>query len=518
MNVQEITANIRLRSTWEAIDLGFAMIQSWFKSLYPTLAIVTFSIAFILYFITPEDKFWIASLVFWWLKPLYDRIVLHVISNRLFNNKVTTLQTLKVIPNLIWNTGFFQSITFRRFSSSRGFNLSIWQLERLRGKERANRQEILHDDAHSQAVWLTISMVHLEIFLVIALFGLFFLFLPESTQGDFVSALFNQRGEYSHSIDVMNYVFYVGVITFLHPFYIAGSFALYINRRTQLEAWDIELDFKKLSQRLKEASKPIFSWVFILSIAFMAFSSPKTSYADDILSDNNKAEILSDTRLDADKSKEIIKEVMKDTNLDDKKIVKRWVKKKKDKNKDELDTSKFKEMFEPFAKFFAFLIEFGLWLVVGIGIILLIYFREHWLHLLNIKKTVTSDYESPEIMFGMDVRPESLPEDIAGKAKGLWQAQQYREALSLLYRGALVRLINQEEVRLENSHTEGDVLRHSKQRISNTKLGYLKSLTDQWRLIAYAHKTPSEKDMQHLFDHWTSDFTDTTNPEASSSE
>jgi hypothetical protein len=36
----------------------------------------------------------------------------------------------------------------------------------------------------------------------------------------------------------------------IEPFYIAANFGLYINRRTQLEAWDIELSFRKMAARL----------------------------------------------------------------------------------------------------------------------------------------------------------------------------------------------------------------------------------------------------------------------------
>jgi len=109
-------------------------------------------------------------------------------------------------------------------------------------------------------------------------------------------------------------------------------------------------------------------------------------------------------------------------------------------------------------------------------------------------------------MFGMDVRPESLPADISTEAKKLWDNGKHREALSLLYRGALIRLINQEKIRLESSHTEGDILRHSRKKLSEIKQQYLESLTQQWKLIAYAHRSPQETDMQKLFQLWAVDF------------
>ena len=446
MNLNEITANIRLRSTWEAIDLGFAMVQHWWKAIYVPLAIVTFTLAIFLYLIVPYENIWIASLVFWWLKPLYDRIVLHVISHKLFNNDVSSWQTIKAIPSLMWNTGFFQTLTFRRLSLSRGFNLPIWQLEQLRGVPRSQRQTILHTAAHSQAVWLTIAMIHLEIFLLLSAFVLVILFLPQNMVGTFFEGLFNSDVDYEKGINVANYIFYVGVVTFLHPFYIAGSFALYTNRRTQLEAWDIELDFRKLSKRLKTVSQNILS-LFIIGFSISFLFSPDLSYATDT-TDTDEIEFISTSRHEANKSKEIIEEVMKTKNLDDKKKVKRWVKKKKEEKEKEkrkdFDNSLLKDFFEPFAKGFAFILEFGLWILIAIGILLLIVYRERWLYLFNAETKKSSSYEAPDIMFGMDVRPESLPDDITGEARKLWENAQIREALSLLYRGALIRLINKE--------------------------------------------------------------------------
>ena len=505
MNLNNITANIRLRSNWEAIDLGFLMVQHWWKSIYPPLAILTIGIATLLFIALPLDKLWISSLIFWWFKPLYDRLVLHIISNKLFNNEVTTWQALSALPSLIWNTGFFQSMTFRRLSLSRGFNLAIWQLERLRGKERAQRQRDLHLNAHSHAVWLTIAMIHIEMFLVLSLFVLTYLFLPENSQHDFFINLMNNKGHAETWFDILNYIFYVIIVTFLHPYYIAGSFALYINRRTELEAWDIELDFRKLAQRLKEASKQLFSILATTLFVTMIISSSNTVQADEKA--DNEVEILSANRLPASQSKEIIQQVMKNKNLGERKRVKRWVTIKKD----ELPTLAGDEGFlKSFSKLFSFLVEFGLWLLIGIGILLLFYFRDHWLHLLNIQVgKKKSDYESPEVMFGMDVRPESLPNDIPGEAQALWQKGQQRESLSLLYRGALVQLINKESVQLQNSFTEGDVLRHAKNKLSDMKQAYLVRLTQQWRLIAYAHRNPSEEDMQILFNGWHSDFANT---------
>jgi len=524
MNLQEITANIRLRSPWEAIDMGFAMVQHWWKAIYIPFAILTFSIATLLYFIIPEDDFWLTGLIFWWLKPLYDRLILHIISHKLFNEELSSWQALKALPSLIWNTGFFQTMTFRRFSLSRGFNLPIWQLEQLRGRQRSERQRVLHLAAHSQASWLTIAMGHIEMFLVISLFALLALFMPENILKDFFSGLFDKTVDYSIWIDYLNYVFYVAVVTLLHPFYIAASFALYINRRTQLEAWDLELDFRKMAIRVKDLLKPkslaIPPLFYIFLVLALFGGKPNTAVANEPTSSNTiETEFLANSRKPAEDAKQTIKDVMLTDNLNDKKTVKRWVRKKIPQKKKNIDTSSLsfidliKNILKPIALFISTLIEYSLWILIAVGLALLFYYRRLWLPLFNGKRKTIDPYKAPEIMFGMDVRAESLPNDIVTEAQKLWQAGKHRESLSLLYRGALIRLINQEKIKLEDSYTEGDVLRHAKKQLTANKQAYLKQLTSQWKLIAYAHRSPAESDMQQLFSNWQSDFASETKTE-----
>jgi len=524
MNLNQITANIRLRSAWEAVDLGFVMVQQWWKSIYLPLAILTFGISLPLFYLLPSDGYFFASLIFWWLKPLYDRLVLHIISHKLFNEELSSFEALKALPSLIWNTGLFQTLTFRRLSLSRGFNLAIWQLEQLRGSARSERQGVLHMIAHSTAVWLTIGLWLIEIILMLSLFMLILMFMPSDMSSNFLESVFSNNLEYEKWIDKLGYLFYVLVVTLVHPFYVAGSFALYINRRTQLEAWDIELDFRKMNHRFesinkgfKPAKKTITSSVFILISAFILINNLGTS----TVSAEEAPEILANERKSVDQSREIIDEVMLTKNLNDKRKVKKWVK-KKTKAKKKKKSSVNMGWFESFSRMLAVLLEALLWIAIATGIFLIYYFRNSWLHLFKTKKHDEDKYIAPEVMFGMDVRPDSLPDDIISESRNLWQQGEHRQALSLLYSGALVRLINQEKVELHDSHTEGDVIKHTVAKLTQsnaakTKQSYLRLLTSQWQTIAYAHRTPDENSMQLLFNTWESDFAiqlDNTAPSA----
>jgi hypothetical protein len=42
---------------------------------------------------------------------------------------------------------------------------------------------------------------------------------------------------------------YSAVVLFVEPFYVASGFALYLNRRVELEAWDIEQEFRRAFAR-----------------------------------------------------------------------------------------------------------------------------------------------------------------------------------------------------------------------------------------------------------------------------
>jgi len=516
MTPDNINTNIRLRSVWEAVDLGFAMVQEWWQSLYLPLSIVTFSIAIPLFFFMPDQMAWLAALIFWWLKPLYDRLLLHIISHRMFNDEINTKQALKALPSLIWNTGFFQSITYRRFSLSRGFNLPIWQLEQLRGSARSSRQGVLHIAAHSQAVWLTIGLWIVEFILFLSLFALMVMFLPQHISSDLFNGLFAKNVEYAQWLDSLMAVFYVLVVTFIHPFYVAGNFALYINRRTQLEAWDIELDFRKMDQRFKKLTETLLPALLVSCLLATVSLTPTSS----VIAAEEVPEILAKERQEADQSKKIIKEVMLTKNLNDKKKEMRWVEIPKEEEEEEDDESSnwffklLKKFFDGTGGAIAFLLESLLWIAVLAGVFAIYYFRDRWLPLFQTSQHSKDDYEAPEVMFGMDVRPESLPDDIIAEARQKWQQGDHRDSLSLLYRGALVRLINEEKVKLKDSHTEGDVLKQASTIISTEKQSYLQTLTVQWQRIAYAHRTPDDEmnsTMNTLFDSWATRFAVKTN-------
>jgi hypothetical protein len=88
----------------------------------------------------------------------------------------------------------------------------------------------------------------------------------------------------------------------------------------------------------------------------------------------------------------------------------------------------------------------------------------------------------------LDVRPESLPDDIAAAAWALWQAGRVQAALSLLYRGALSRLIHRHAVPISSSSTEGECLALARPHLDPAALRYLTQLVRAWEAGTYGRR------------------------------
>ena len=100
-------------------------------------------------------------------------------------------------------------------------------------------------------------------------------------------------------------------------------------------------------------------------------------------------------------------------------------------------------------------------------------------------------YRPPAALFGMDLAPENLPPDVGAAAAALAREGKLREALGLLYRGALSELVHKRGVQLLSSHTEGEAVRLA-------KLPYFAALVDAWQQCAYARRMPQAADVERL--------------------
>ena len=259
MELEAITTVLRPRRHWEAMDLGFALARCWWRPLYRAWFLLLLPLTLLLHLLCYQ-RLWLVPLLLWWLKPLLDRVPLYILSHTLFGEVPGIRQTLKALPGLLSRQALW-ALTFARLDPARSFHLPVWQLEQLRGGARRRRQRVL-DAQQKGAAWLTFTCAHFELIADLGLVALVWLLLPDFVRLDFWELLEDKTVLQQLWINLVE----IFGLSLIEPFYVAAGFTLYLNRRTRLEAWDIEIGFRRLARRLAYSSAT--------PVLLVAFSMP----------------------------------------------------------------------------------------------------------------------------------------------------------------------------------------------------------------------------------------------------
>ena len=106
----------------------------------------------------------------------------------------------------------------------------------------------------------------------------------------------------------------------------------------------------------------------------------------------------------------------------------------------------------------------------------------------------------PSHVNDLDIRPENLPADIAAAARTLWQHGDARAALSMLYRGALSRLVHGHGAAIGAASTEGECVSIAARLIDPLASAFFAQLVRAWQTVVYAGRTPEAADIDALCD------------------
>ena len=104
----------------------------------------------------------------------------------------------------------------------------------------------------------------------------------------------------------------------------------------------------------------------------------------------------------------------------------------------------------------------------------------------------------PSHVRDLDIRPESLPDDIGSAALTLWEQGEQRAALALLYRGLLSRLVHVHAVPIRASSTEGECLALARPRLAEASARYAARLVETGGAAVYGGLLPSQAAVQAL--------------------
>lgn len=520
MRLEGLTVALRPRTSWEATDLGIALVRrhaatiwlSWIVVTLPVFAVLNLGAALI-------DTVWLAWLVMWWLKPVFDRAPLFILSRAVFGAAPGVRETLRAQRHWGWRS-MIGWLTWRRLHPSRALLLPVDLLEGLTGPRRGERVRVLQRAASGTSMLTTLIAANMDFVLSLAVLLLALMFVPVEFFSDaaqqFWSTLFDNPPIWAQCLG--NLVGWLSM-SLIEPFYVGAGFGLYLNRRTQLEAWDVELAFRRLAARLTATAAAVLPFLFgVLLLTASVRAEDDTAVdkvggaaaetVDSIAADappQSLRRVFAGAYIPEDGFDASVKKAYADPDLNPRTTQFVWEprdKRKADNAAEPLaPKSPVRLWFEALGGGVAFIAENALWVLLALLVALLIRYHRVWL------PWISERFERERVPDAVAVHditlPEGVPDDLPGAVRALWQQGRQRDALALLYRAAVLRLDESLGTTLPPGATEAECLRRSR-RLADTDYAQLFArIVRCWQAAAYARRLPSAGDVEGLLAAWS---------------
>jgi hypothetical protein len=473
MRLEDVTAEIRPRSDWEAVDLGFAMVRRDFWRCFTVWWLALLVPLLIAGWFLREMPLVLAAL-FWWWKPVGSRMVLFDLSRRLFGEKPDWRAVFREIPRA-WFRRFFYRMVVARFSPWLPVTLAVEDLEGLRGKAYRQRAKQLARRGDGVVMWLYFAADLTAAWLALSVFAIVIMMMPEGESGPWQAAL--EAFDRNNPFDIPLVISWTAAgcamlgMALVDIFVTGAGFGVYVNNRTWLEGWDVELAFKRLGQRLGRVAAML---VLAASIFCPLPSHARLPSTDqDIIRDVKAHE---DFKVHSETYKVPV-------------------------SKSKSGTSSWSG-FGTLPGYVALIFGYTVLAVLVAFLAWIIWINRHAFRLQNTAGRKLEEAPSARMVMGMEVTAESLPKDIPTAAWALWIDGRRHEALALLYRGTISKVIDVARVEIQESDTEGDCLRRVVDAGSTAHPAYFKGLTGAWMKLAYAAQEPPELEVRALCESW----------------
>ena len=486
MKLEEVTAEIRPRTQWESVDLGVALTRRHFKALAQIWLLTVLPIWALCIALLLDHPFWCLCLIVF-LRPVYERPILFFLSRALFNAPPKVWAVVRGYPKII-APGLIRSLTVARFSPVRSLLLPLFVLEGARGHQYRDRRSAILRSGGGTGGYLTFVCIALEIVLVMGFVFLLVALIPAHLApdwGEMYLRFFSFDG-IAEGLPPQLAWFAIGIflvaMSFVELFYVGCGFALYLNSRSHVEGWDIEITFRRLAEKLTRggAAALLVGLTVLLGLSPLALAQNSPESTDPIRAQIR--EIMGRDEFEIHKGQRKM-ETDPDSNMD-------W------------RGGDF--------SFFAMLGEVLYWIVIVAAVIALGYVIYLNRHLFTRRGVRAPAGEPPpartRTVMGMDVTSDTLPEDIPAAALVAWQDGDAQLATSLLYRGAICWLVERAQLPLIDSDTEDDCVRHSSGLDDQPRHDYFTRLTAQWIQTAYGERPPSDLIMRQFCETWPFDL------------
>ena len=467
MRLDTVTAEIRPRSDWEAVDLGFALVRRDFwrciVGWWLALGVPTAFGAWLLW-----DHPMVLLVLFWWCKPVGSRMVLFELSRRLFGEAPSWRAVWREIPRA-WTRRFFYRFCWARFSPWLPVTLAVEDLEGLRGKAYQQRCSQVVRRGESVVMSLYFISDIAAAWLGFGILALFLMLVPEGQDGAWTLAVESWDPNFPMELPLLITRTVVACLMMAIPladvFVTGAGFGIYINNRTWIEGWDVELAFKRLAQRLGKIAIVIVSF-FMVGLSARGEES------------RSPAEVIREVKAAGEFTVHTVTEKVPNPRKSSLSWSGDWI--------------------EILMQVFAIC---AVVLLVGLlGWVLWKYRHVFTQRGPGVKEERPTS--TVRVVMGMAVSPDTLPADVPAAAWLLWQRGRQQEALGLLYRGAISRVMEQGRVEIHESDTEGDCLRRVEQAGAAVHPDYFRGITGMWIRLAYAGISPADSEVQALCQQW----------------
>lgn len=479
MQLDKLAIALRPRSAWESVDLGVGMLREWWRPLYASFAVVYLPVAALcLWAGWGAGKAWVAMLLLWWLKPLFDRVTLHVASRAVFGEVLGVKSTLAQARDWL-GTGLIGALTVGRLDTARSFHLPVRQLEGQRWRAARARRRLLGLRTHGYAVWLTLACLHFEAVFVWSADMLGDFLVPAKAQeGTRIWDAMFADAAFGDVLTFADFAAYAAAILLIEPLYVAAGFALYLNRRTLLEGWDLEVALRRIAARHSGAAPGAALAAAALLAVALAALAPAPAWAQTTARD----------------PKHEIAEVLKGPGFPHVRETTSWQRRSADEPKKGpgWDLSWLRAVGYAFSKS----AEVALWIAAAALILLAAWWAKRLLP--RAPGARRAPYRPPPSLFGMALAPETLPADLPGAVRALLAAGRVREALGLLYRGTLSALVHGHGIELRASDTEGEALARVRAHGAAAPAQFFGELVAHWQSAAYARRLPPATEVERL--------------------
>ncbi len=238
MKAEQLQLALRPRPAYEAVDLGVRMTQRSARSL--VRAFLPFALVLVLACgATIEIEPWLPSTLLWWLKPWLDRTLLHVYARQAFGEETRLGDALAARRAAPW-LPMLQWLTIWRLSFWRAYSMPVGQLEGQTGRAQRQRVKAIVRAHRGAATMAQGTFSWIEFLLMAGLASLLLWMVPGLQDLGTMRWLFGE----SLGANAVLYLAHATAVLFVEPFFVASGFAMYLNRRVELEAWDVEQELR----------------------------------------------------------------------------------------------------------------------------------------------------------------------------------------------------------------------------------------------------------------------------------